>query len=90
MRPLYGEPCLRRATTGRLLAMVDRVMTANGTRQMADLPEEARVRLYRQVSAFLEREREADWERRLGAGPLTRFRLWFADVRELWRQALLS
>lgn len=90
MRPLYGDPCLRRASAGQVVHMVDRVLAANGARQAADLPEEARVRLYRQLAAFLEADREAEWECRLRSGPFSRVRLWFADARELCRQALLS
>jgi len=90
MRPLYGEPCLRRASTGRVIHAMDRVLSANGAAHAGDLPEEARVRLLRSLTTLLEAEREAEWQRRLGASFIVRVRLWWADTRELCRQALLS
>lgn len=89
MRSLYGDPGPRRTTTGHIVRIVDRMMLANGARHAADMPEEARVRLYRGLSAFLQLDRDREWERRLG-GRWVRFRLWLAEVRELCRQALLS
>jgi hypothetical protein len=90
MRPLFNGPALRRATAGRAVHLMDHALTANGATRARDLPEEARVRLLRQLAAHFEREREADWRRRLHGGAWVRFRAWLADVRELWRQALLS
>jgi hypothetical protein len=90
MRALYPDAGLRRAGAGRAVRMMGRMLSANGVTRARDLPEEARVRLYRQLSTYLKREDEAAWERRVGATPIRRLRLWMADARELLFQALLS
>ncbi len=90
MQPLFGEPCVSRVTTGRAVRIVDRVLAANGAARVRDLPEEARVRLYRQLTLFFEHERETQWERQINGSPFRRLRRWLAESIETARQTLQS
>jgi hypothetical protein len=90
MRPLFNTPALRRATAGRAIHLVDHALAVGAVTRARELPEEARVRLLRQLADHFEREQEKDWQRRMRGGAWRRFTAWLADVCELWRQALLS
>ncbi len=69
MQSLYGQPPLSRGATARATRLMERVLSANGVTRARDLPEEARVRLYCQLSLCFEREREAHWARQMRANP---------------------
>lgn len=74
MRTLYDGPPMSFAATGRAIRLVKDALTGNGVSRARDLPEEARVRLYRRLNSLLRREREAHWARQIHSNPVAR--LW--------------
>ncbi len=82
MQSIHGYPAKSKATTGRAIRILERVLSANGVSRARDLPEEARVRLHCQLALFFEEERTAHWSRQMNANPFRRAATWLRERLE--------